>query len=121
MRNASISTIADNRIESAEIPEDVFFDVLLNHKRGLILTADIIVLEEGLLELGSLLVDDIPYDIVIDISVDMHNDVSHSPNLLPFDIGKIPAARLGTDFGDEFAYLRNRNEKRVPNVGAVLP
>ena len=69
LRNASISTIADNRIESAEIPEDVFFDVLLNHKRGLILTADIIVFEEGLLELGSLLVDDIPYDIVIDISV----------------------------------------------------
>lgn len=117
----SIGAITDYRIESAEIPEDVFLDVLLNHKCGLIFTADIIVFEEGLLELGSLLVDDIPYDIVIDISVDMHNDVSHSLNLLPFDIGEIPAARLRTDFGDEFAYLRNRNEKRVPNVGAVLP
>lgn len=97
MRNVSIGAITDYRIESAKVAEDIFLDVLLNQKCGLIFTADIIVFEEGLLELWSLLVDYIPYDIVIDISVDMHNDVSHSPNLLPFDIGKITAARLGTD------------------------
>lgn len=98
MRYAPIGTIADYRIESAEIPENVFFDVLINHMYGLIFTADIIVFEEGLLELWSALVDDIPHDIVIDISVYMHNDVLHAPDLPPFDIREITAARFGTDF-----------------------
>lgn len=121
MRDSPIGIIADYRIEGAEIPEDVFFDVLINQMYGLIFTADIIVFEKGLLELWSPFVDDIPYDIVIDICVHMHDDVSHALNLPPFDTRKIPTARLEADFGDEFAYLRDRYEKGVSNERAVLP